>query len=392
MQGAADSTDATAQGGLVLRRHVAALAAQRRVAGAGESPQAPPGQPVSRRPERIISGAIGRAAERVHGLPLFFDRIDVGQAALAELGELLPEPALILVAEGPAEALGAVAICPGLLAAVIEMQAVGRVSSCALPMRRPTRTDGAICADFVNACLLELGDELAAQPGFEGLRGFRSASFLDDPRPLELMLEDTAFHLLSLRLRAGDAGQRDGRMVIALPVAAPARRPASPKMALPEPEPEKAQPAAPGDLRSGGTLAEVVRAVPIDLVGVLCRRMISLGELRGLSPGDTIALPADILGAATLETTGGQVLFRGKLGELAGRHALRLMDGAEQAKASGWTGHGQAPVSALPHEPPIADLDAPDAFREDEAVPSGPQPAAPATAAASGPILTGQAL
>ncbi|SDK65517.1 FliM/FliN family flagellar motor switch protein [Paracoccus chinensis] len=370
MQGAADSTDATARGSLVLRRHVAALTAGRRaMRSAEETAQPSAGAPVQRSPERIISGAIGRAAERVHGLPLFFDRVEVRQAGLAELGEVLPEAALILVAEGPAEALGAVAICPGLLASVIEMQAVGRVSSRAAPMRRPTRTDGAICADLVNACLFELGDELAALPGFEGLRGFRYASFLDDPRPLGLMLEDTAFHLLSLRLRAGDAGQRDGRMVIALPVTPAALRPAA-RPVLPEPEPEGPQPGAAGDDRPRDSLAAVVRSVPIDLVGVLCRRMISLGELRGLSPGDTIVLPADILGAATLETTVGQVLFRGKLGELAGRHALRLLGGneAKTPAASGWTEHQQAPLPALTHEPPIADLEDPDAFREGKAM------------------------
>ena len=79
MQGAADSTEATARGGQVLRRHVAALAARRRATGAAEDPpQSSPGRPVPRPPERIISGALGRAAERVHGLPLFFDLGVVG--------------------------------------------------------------------------------------------------------------------------------------------------------------------------------------------------------------------------------------------------------------------------------------------------------------------------
>ena len=389
MQGAADSTEATARGGQVLRRHVAALAARRRATGATEDPpQSSPGRPVPRPPERIISGALGRAAERVHGLPLFFDRVEVRQAGLAELAECLPEPALILVAEGPAEALGAVAICPGLLASVIEMQAVGRVSSRVLPMRRPTRTDGAICADLVNACLFELGDELASQPGFEGLRGFRYASFLDDARPLGLMLEDTAFHLLSVHLRAGNAGQRDGRMVIALPVATAVRQ-AETRAILLEPRPEEPPSEAADEICPAGSLAGMVRTVPIDLVGILGRRMISLGELRSLSPGDTIALPAALLSAATLETTGGQVLFRGKLGEFAGRHALRLVGGAEgaTAPASGWTQHEQASVRALAHEPPIADLGTPDAFRDGEAVPSVPRSALPAGPEAAGAAL-----
>lgn len=372
MQGAAETGEATPAGGLALRRHLAAAARRRAARGADGAAQAPlPVAAPSRPPERLVSSAIGRAAERVHGLPLFFDKIEIGRAALAELAELLPERALISVIEGPAEALGAVAICPGLLAAVIEMQAVGRVSSRAAPGRRPTRTDAAICADFLNACLAELGDELGALAGFERLRGFRYASFLDDPRPLGLMLEDTAFHLVSIRLRAGDAGQRDGRMVIALP-AAPACAARTPVLAAAAP------PLPAPDVRAAGAapLAEAVRAVPIELVGVLCRRMISLGALRGLSPGDTIALPADVLGGATLETAAGQILFRGKLGEVAGRHALRLAGGPPVVRgeaAGAWIGCEPPPCPGLTREPPIADLDSPDVFRADEASGGGPQ-------------------
>lgn len=367
MQGAAENGKAPT-GGSVLRRHVAAAAVRRAAAGAA-SEAAPPPIATGRGLDRIIAGAIGRAADRVHGLRLFFDRLDYGRAALAELAELFPERALISVVEGPGEALGVVAICPGLLGAVIEMQATGRISARAPPVRRPTRADGLICADFINACLAELGEDLVLPPDGEGLRGFRYASFLDDPRPLELMLEDGSFHLVQVRFRAGETGQRDGRILIALPARPePARRPAI-AMAMDKPA------AAPEDASGAGTLAKAVRAAPIDLAGILCRRMISLGELRGLMPGDMIALPPHVLANASLETATGQVLFRGKLGELAGRHALRLTReagkpaGPEASAGDRGDGALTGPIRRDAEEPPIADLDAPDEFRHGDMEP-----------------------
>lgn len=357
MHGATRNGKAQSAGSSVLLRHVvtAARRAGTEVSGAPE--------PVPRTPERIVANAIGRAGERVHELPLFFDRVECTRAGLAELMELLPERALISVVEGPASALGVVAICPGLLSSVIEMQATGRISARPVAARRPTRADGLICADFINACLTELGDDLSPLPGCEGLRGYRYTSFLDDARPLELMLDQAMFHLFTARLRAGSAGQRDGIIVFALPVAG-ASTVSGPAIEAAA----SAIPAASSGVAGSGSLAEVVRATPIDLVGVLCRRTISLGELRALAPGQTIALPLGVLGAATIETTGGQVLFRGKLGELAGRHALRLAAENETSGLPSAKGKGEMPVPIstgldTSQEPPMGDLDAPDLFR-----------------------------
>ena len=395
MQGAAQTADMEPAGGSVLLRHVRAAA--RRRAAADPAPvaaAAPPPAAAPRSPDRAVANAIARAAERVHGMPLFFDRIDIGHAAVAELAELLPEQPLISVVEGPGDALGVVAICPGLLTSVIEMQAVGRISPRPASTRRPTRTDGAICADFLNACLAELGAELATLTGFRGLHGYRYASFLDDPRPLELMLDDVAYRRFSIRLRAGAAGQRDGQMLILLPAL-----PQPVHAALPngEAEDEGASPATPGAAGVApppGSLSAAVQAAPITLYGVLCRRTISLGELRALAPGALVALPPDVLSGATLETATGQQLLRGKFGELGGRHALRIAGGEAPAAASGFLGAtgggggngdgtGDAGGYDLSNSDALADaamgaapldLSAPDPFRPDamvELAPSG---------------------
>lgn len=328
-------------GGSVLRR---ALAARRAVRGKGASaPEADPPRIVAgpRPPDRAVAAAIARAADRIHGLAVFFDKVTTGHAELAEIPELLPEQPLISVVEGPGDRLGAVAMDSGLLTSLIEMQALGRVSARRAVARRPTRTDGAICADFVSACLAELEAELAGQPGFDGVAGFRYASFLDDPRPLALMLEETSYRLVSVTLRAGEAGERDGTLLLILPHAPPRATAPAPTADAPT----ASAPPAP----ARGPLAEAVRQAPIELTGVLCRRQITLGELRALGPGDRIALPPGVLEQATLETAAGQVVFRGRLGALGGHHALRLRHGDVRpgagAGAAGAEGHGGSEAS-----------------------------------------------
>lgn len=335
---------------------------------------APPAAPAAppRSADRAIAAAIARAADRVHGLPLFLDRIVTGHALVAELAEVIPDRALILVVQGAGDALGVVAICPGLLTSLIETQAMGRISARAAPDRRPTRTDAVICGDFTDACLAELADELAGLAGFQGLGRFRVASYLDDPRPLALLLDDIPLRRIDAHLRAGPAGERDGMIFLALPVPAVVPALAAPACDAPRGGPEDAAETPP----SGG-LAETVRTAPLTLHAVLCRRRMSLGELRALAPGDRIALPQDVLDMAALETTAGQPLLRGRLGELSGRHALRLFPagarphGAAAApddhdpRAGGLTPlapAGPANAAALPAGATAATLSAESAF------------------------------
>lgn len=358
--------------GSVLRRRLVVL-------GRDEAPP-PPAPP--RSPERVIAAAVSRAADRVHGLPMFFDRIESAHMNLAEIGEYLPEHALLSLVAGPGEAIGVVSISPGLLTSLIEMQAIGRVSSRSLAPRRPTVTDAAVCADFVDACLAELGAELAAMPGHAAVAGYRYASFIGDPRPLDLLLEDVPYRRVQLDLRAGDAGQRDGSLSFVLPLtqvesrmpgrALPAPPAVAPQLAADAPTPV---PAAP--VTEAADLGRAVRSSRVRLHGVLARRKLTLGQLRSLAPGQLLSLPRSCLDNATLESSTGQILARGRLGESAGCHALRLMgegeaaSGQQEGARAGQPTHGLASADRARTSPAVGtfaealplDLDAPDPFR-----------------------------
>ena len=326
--------------------------------------------------ERAAAMALGRAAEKLHRLPIFVERVELAPITVPELSELLPERALLCVLEGSRDELGVMALCPNLLASIIEMQAIGRVTSRPAQSRRPTRTDATISADFVNALLAELGRELRQDADTPAFGAYRYATYIDDPRPLALMLEDGEMQRLSLNFRVGAGGQRDASILIALP--APESRDKHPipltsvsttaqakSAATPAPAAPTAAPLA------QATLRDSVQSAPVRVVGVLCRRKLSLQALRALGPGSLIPLPQNVMDEARLETPNGQLLALGRLGEADGFHALRLKRASSGVKA-GTAFAADAPMPSLADqpefdpgiEPPLADLHHADAFRD----------------------------
>lgn len=372
--------------GMVLRRMIAAH---------GSNPPAATGKATGTPSiERAAATALGRAAERLHHLPAFVERVELTPITVPELGELFPERALLTVLEGTRDDLGVMALCPNLLTSIIEMQAIGRVTSRSVPNRRPTRTDATIAADFVNLLLAELGRELGSGVNCPDFAAYRYATYIDDPRPLALMLDDGPMQRLSLHFRVGSGGQRDASILIALPAPNGLGQRQTPRTVdestphtAPLPPPAEPQPPIEASLH------KAVQAAPIRVVGVLCRRKLSLQTLQALSPGSLIPLPHNSLNEARLETPGGQLLASGRLGESDGFHAIRLKQTAPNAgrqdgggkpvdsdanmrhAAPGDTAPPPPPVGSERPEPadldsesdpPIADLHSPDAFRTPE--------------------------
>lgn len=304
--------------------------------------------------ERAAATALGRAAERQHRLPVFVESVSFGAMSLSELPEYLPDRALLTVVEAGRDSLGVMALCPAFLASLIEMQALGRITSRAPEPRRPTRTDAAISADFVNSFLAELGRELAGRKESAEFAQFRYATFVEDPRPLALMLEDGPMMRLTLRFRVGSGGQRDASIMIALPVSQPVCAPSPGGRLLP---PATGTPAASAAIAP--TLEQAVKEAPITVRGILCRCTLTLRALRGLSAGSVFPLPHHAINDASIETTRGQILARGRLGERDGFHAIRLRapssarDGSQSDAGAVAGPVADAPLGDLHHEDPF---------------------------------------
>lgn len=279
--------------------------------------------------------ALARAARDTMALVLETPVLAATRRSLAELLDLAPERALVLVLEGPGEGLGVMMIAPPVLAALIEAQTMGRVQAGAAPPRRATRTDAAMVAGFIDAALAGLEAALAAEDDLIWAGGFRYASFLDDPRPLGLLLEDAPYRVLQAELALGGGAKRGG-LLLALPAEGRGERPQGDAGALTEPAAAMAFAAA---------LGAQVMAADCMLEAVLHRVTVPLSAVIGLKPGDMVPLPMAALERIALEGIDGRARGAGKLGQNRGMRAVRLT--AEQAAAA-------VPGRVVPPEPGTA--------------------------------------
>ena len=277
----------------------------------------PEGGPGADRAWRL---ALARAANDILALPLEVARLSVNRRSLAELLELAPERALIAVLEGPAEGLGILMLSPPVLSAMIEMQTIGRVSSSAPPVRKPTRTDASMVADMIDQALQELESGLESDPDLIWAGGFNYASFLDDPRPLGLLLEEEHYRVIQAELRLGN-GAKSGGVMLALPAEGRGR--------APKPAPT-ATPAPVAAALFSKALSDQVMRTEADIAAVLHRFTVPLSFVMALKTGDIVPLSTAALDRIVLEGLDGRPLASGRLGQNRGMRAVRL---APQAAA-----------------------------------------------------------
>jgi flagellar motor switch protein FliM len=269
------------------------------------------GGPGADRSWRVI---LARAARDSMTLGMEVTRLDQSRASLTELLDMPTDRALIAVLEGPGEGLGLLAISAPLLAAMTEMQTIGRVTALAPPPRKPTRTDAAMVAGFVDAALGGLELALADEADLVWAGGFRYASFLDDPRPLGLLLEDIPYRVLRTEISV-EGGARLGQILMALPAAGRGQRPRTASHAMPE--------AVAGHVFAA-ELAEQVGGVPCVLQAVIHRMACPLSTVIALQVGDVLAMGQASLDKIGLHGLDGQRVSEGRLGQNRGMCAVRL--------------------------------------------------------------------
>mgnify|MGYP002713156846 CR=1 FL=1 len=237
-----------------------------------------------------------------------------GRLSLAELPERLPERALLAILNGPGAGLGLIALSPEVLASVIEIRTTGRIGGAEVPPRRSTRTDAAMVTGFIDRTLEELNTQIATDLASVWAGGFRYGSFLDDPRLLGLVLEETGYRLLSLTLKFGADGLRCGTMMLAVPAKGRGARPVVADAAEPGPEQVAWQ----------TRMEAVVMGVETTLDAVLGRVSLPLAELLALQVGTVLPLDRGSLSAVRLEGKGRQLVGVGRLGQSQGSLAVRL--------------------------------------------------------------------
>ncbi|TXI04523.1 MAG: flagellar motor switch protein FliM [Pseudorhodobacter sp.] len=287
--------------------------------------------------------ALARAARDQLKLALEVRSLSLGRAGLAEVLELPPERALIAVLEGPREGVGVLVLSPEVLQAMVEVLTIGKVSPGGPAPRRPTRTDAAMVAPTIDAALIDMEQALAQEADVVWAGGWRYASFLDDPRPLGLMLEDFGYRVLKAEVDLNH-GVRQGGIYLILPAEGRGQLPSRAAPSRPASDEAHAHRAF------TAALAEEVEAAECTLDAVLMRLSMPLSRVVGLAVGDVLPLGSAALDRVSLEGLDGRKLTEGKLGQNRGMRALRL--GAAIAS-------GKTPVSQLGVAAPLAPTPAP---------------------------------
>jgi flagellar motor switch protein FliM len=296
----------------------------------------PAADPVEMTPARAFSIALARAAERMARLPLRVVTSVLKEQSAEEIVESLPEPALLATLDGPKGALGLAALGCGTVAALVEMMMLGRIGINPPPPRRPTRTDAAMLAGFIDGVLAEMDKIVPAEPAAEWLTEFHYGALLGDPRPLALMLDAPRYRVLRADIAfgeiAGNTGNeaRRGEVIVLVPgsgrVLAQTAKNSDRSSGTRE---------TPGGTGWGERLERVVLHSNTEVTAVLARITLPLSSLLQLNAGVSLTLPDSSLAAVQLHGADGRLLSLCHLGQGNGRRAVRI-------------------AAAQPNDPPVA--------------------------------------
>lgn len=278
--------------------------------------------------------ALARATRDAMGLDLEFRRLSIARRSLAEILETVPDRALIAVLDGPQGGLGVIMLAPSVTATLIEMQTLGRLASQLAPPRKASRIDAAMVAGVIDRALAGLDDTLAEEADLIWAGGFRYASYLEDPRPLGLMLEEDSYRVLSAEVVLG-GGMREGEVILVLPATGRGTRP--------EVQPDQTEPEAPQFTQA--LTAQVLQA-DCQLDAVVGRLVLPLRQIMSLAVGEVLVLPSAAVDAVSLETIEGRRVASARLGQHRGMRAVKLSEAAQTAVPTVAVKPAAAPAAA----------------------------------------------
>ncbi|MCB2115109.1 MAG: FliM/FliN family flagellar motor switch protein [Rhodobacteraceae bacterium] len=285
-------------------------------------------------PARAFGQAAAKAGQELYGLPVSVGAATELRASLADLPERLPDRALLVLVAGPGGGMGVMALSPEVLAGLIEVQTTGALGKGDVAPRRPTRTDAALAQRFIAEVLDRFGAALAGDPASVWAGGFAYGSFLEDARPIALILEETGYRFLTATLALGAEGAREGQILLALPAEGRGSPPA------PAPEAEGERSAAAADWAD--RIEDRVMGAEAVLDAVLGRLTLPLSDLMALQPGAVLHLPRAQVVSVRLEAEGRRAVATGRLGQWQGHLALRLNGPSEDGPAPGGAALGTA--------------------------------------------------
>lgn len=285
--------------------------------------------PVPLTASRAMRLALSRAAQGAAGLPLTVGGVAVDVAPLDTLLTGLDDAMMLMELRAGGELAGVCALDASLVQALGEVRTTGKLQSAEVEDRRMTGTDVRLAEPMVTDLLVELA-EAAVGTALDGwVAGVTGGARAISVRALGLDLPDVSYRSITAELDLGVDG-RQATLALALPAPAGAQdRP------VPQAVPQKDW-----DTR----LKAAVLPAPAALTAVVHRMTLPLSRLQAMQPGDTILLSGCTTGTVRLETVEGQLFAQGRLGQIAGKIAVRLEPDAAP------------PMAEIPPRKPAAQL------------------------------------
>lgn len=257
---------------------------------------------------RAMRLAITRAAERQVGLQLTVESVAEESLALDGLQGGLTDELLLLKLLDADGVQGVVALDRELIAAIVEVQTTGQVSSIKPDPREVTVAD----LMFVQPVLDGLFEQLIETTRDTVLGGWTAGVLhggrFDDVRAIGLALAHVSYRMIRLSLDLG-AGDRRGELVLALPSGEVAQV-------------EKAETQPREDWAA--QMRETVMESPAALTAELHRFQLPLGVANNLQVGQILPLSGCTVSSVRLVAPDGTRVARAKLGQVSGHIAVRL--------------------------------------------------------------------
>ena len=333
----------------------------------GDGADAAAASPVS--PARQMRRAMARAADKSVGLLASVLGIADDEADVETLIEDGPKGWVVLGLRegGQAGLTGLMLLDPDLRSALVEVQTMGSLLPKAETPRPVTRVDAVMTVPFASQFLSEL-NEAGFQTGGIGLDRYEIGP-IEDLRTAGLVMVQGMYRTWRVTVQIG-GGELQGELLIAV---------------LPSDAAASTEDTVRDDHWSTAFRGAVAEA-PVDLDAVLGSLRMPIAKVEAFEVGQVIALPGTTVGSVTLRGAGGEVAASARLGQIAGKRAVRIEEHTVEMEPDG-TPYGDgappAPTPAPPLPDAMPDASFPAAMAEPMAAPPMGEPmmAAPLDAA-----------
>ncbi|WP_380053049.1 FliM/FliN family flagellar motor switch protein [Falsihalocynthiibacter sp. SS001] len=259
------------------------------------------------RPMKVLQDALPKAADHSLELPLVVARIDVAERPRDMLIEVIEQGRLYILVQAADGRMGLAVPDSALLAAVIEIQTMGEVTSFGPTERKPTRTDASMIEPLIAATLSELSD--TGQEELARLAGFSFGRLIEEHRHLALVLEQDEYWCFDIQADLGRVAKR-GRLLLCFPT-------------LPPEVPQ--EDTAESEHSWSATLEANVMEASVQIDAELHSFDLPLDQLAKLQVGDHVDIPREAIGRLKVKGGGGDIVATGRLGQANGRRAVRFM-------------------------------------------------------------------